>query len=147
MRLRWVLFTSDNSFFGKKLWAIREPRSEVWPKENTKNWFCKSDTRSKSWIVNIFSDNQVLPWNFSCLNFLITTTVRAIQLQALKSHQIFCWARHHIAAYLGSSTLNSSHIVCHFSAHFLFRLMKSVLCEISKNYSYIRSILKQPTST
>ena len=138
MRLRWVLFTSDNSFFGKKLWAIREPRSEVWPKENTKNWFCKSDTRSKSWIVNIFSDNQVLwkilPWNFSCLNFLITTTVRAIQLQALKSHQIFCWARHHIAAYLGSSTLNSSHIVCHFSAHFLFRLMKSVLCEISKNY-------------
>ena len=93
------------------------------------------------------SENQVvwkiLPWDFSCLNFLISTPVRAIQLQALKSHQIFCWATHHIAAYLGSSTLNSSHIVCHFSAHFLFRLMKSLLCEISKT---IRIILKQSTT-
>ena len=135
MRLRWVLFTSDNSFFGKKLWAIREPRSEVWPKENTKNWFCKSDTRSKSWIVNIFSDNQVLPWNFSCLNFLITTTVRAIQLQALKSHQIFCWATHHSRLSRQLNVEQQSHCMSFFGS-FSFSPNEVPFMRNFQNYSY-----------
>ena len=156
VRLQWVLFTSDNSFFGKKLsdvnktwaevWAIREPRREVWPKENTKNRFCKSD-KSKS-IVNIFSDNQVLwnilPWNFSCLNFLITTPVRAIQLQALKSHQIFCWATHHSRLSRQLNVEQQSHCMSFFGS---FSFSPNEVCFMRNFQKLFLYILKQPTTT
>ena len=85
------------------------------------------------------SDNQVvwkiLPWDFSCLNFLISTPVRAIQLQALKSHQIFCWATHHSRLSRQLNVEQQSHCMSFFGS-FSFSPNEVSFMRNFQNYSY-----------
>ena len=101
--------------------------------------YSRAETICGNTVVNVFSDNQILwnilPWNFSCLNFLITTPVRAIQLQALKSHQIFCWATHHSRLSRQLNVEQQSHCMSFFGS-FSFSPNEVSFMRNFQNYSY-----------